>query len=167
MNTADYWIEKLQLAPHPEGGYFRETYRAVETVPAQGLPERFSGERNFSTAIYFLLKSGQKSLFHRIKSDEMWHFYSGSSLTIHMISATGNYANLPLGAHADAGQLFQQLVPAGAWFGATVDDAESYSLVGCTVAPGFDFADFEFGESVALSRLCPTQKRLVELMTKV
>lgn len=166
MKTADDWIEKLQLAAHPEGGYFRETYRAAELITTNGLPERFSGERSFSTAIYFLLKSGQQSLFHRIKSDEMWHFYSGSPLTIHMISPNGEYSSLSLGSGFDAGQQFQQLVPAGVWFGATVDAADSYSLVGCTVAPGFDFADFEFADFTMLRQLCPGQENHIRRLSK-
>jgi len=95
----------------------------------------FVGERAFSTLIYFLLPGMEYSALHRIRSDEVWHFYSGSSLTIHVIDADGGYAPLQFGSDS-----FQAVVPAGCWFGATVDDPDSYALVGCTMAPGFDFA---------------------------
>ncbi|MCA9730617.1 MAG: cupin domain-containing protein [Deferribacteres bacterium] len=166
MNHADYWIDKLHLSAHPEGGYFRETYRAEEKIAHRALPDRFNGDRNYSTAIHFLLKGNQKSLFHRIQADEMWHFYSGSALTIHVITPDGKYSTLPLGPDAESGQCFQQLVPANTWFGATVNDSSSFSLVGCTVAPGFDFADFEFGNKNWLIKLCPAQKSLIESLTK-
>ncbi|KAA3657184.1 MAG: cupin domain-containing protein [Calditrichaeota bacterium] len=166
MNTAEYWIKKLELTAHPEGGYFRETYRATEKIRQNALPDRFSGERNYSTAIYFLLEGNQKSLFHRIQADEMWHFYAGSALTIHMIANDGTYSTLKVGPHTGSGQHFQQLVPAGIWFGTTVDDSSSFSLVGCTVAPGFDFADFEFGKREQLIQLCPDKKSLIESLTK-
>ncbi|KAA3620138.1 MAG: cupin domain-containing protein [Calditrichaeota bacterium] len=165
MKTADYWIEKLNLASHPEGGYFRETYRSDEKISREDLPQRFAGDRDISTAIYFLLKSGQRSLFHRIKSDELWHFYSGSPLTIHMISTEGHYTTLSLGTGIENGQHFQCSVPAGIWFGATVDLPNSFSLVGCTVAPGFDFADFEFGKYDELVKLCPEQKNIIALLS--
>ena len=145
MESADFWIEKLALTPHPEGGYYREVYRALESIPKEALPERFEGTRSFSTSIFFLLKSGQVSRLHRLKSDEIWHFYEGGPLTIHRIHRDGNYSEIRLGRDANAGQVFQAVLPAGIWFGATVSAAEGYALVGCTVAPGFDFVDFELG----------------------
>ncbi len=165
--TAVAWVRALALRPHPEGGYYRETYRAAEEIPASGLPARFGGARACSTAIYFLLKSGQVSHLHRIKSDELWHYYAGSPLTLHVWFAGGRYRTLRLGCRVNEGQQPQILVPAGAWFGATVDRTRSYSLVGCTVAPGFDFADFEFAERSALLKRFPRQRRLVERLTKV
>ena len=118
MKNAAYWIEKLGLLPHPEGGWFRETYRSSETIPVAGLPERFGGERSFSTAIYFLLESGQVSAFHRIKSDEIWFFHDGGPLAIHSISGNGDHEITRLGNNPDNGESFYAVVPAGSWFGA-------------------------------------------------
>ncbi len=150
--TADEWIEKLNLAPHPEGGFFAETYRADGQIP--GL------QRSYSTAIYFLLKGDQVSTLHRIAADEIWHFYAGSPLTIHVIDADGDYEQL----HIGVGE-FQAVVPAGRWFGATVDDSDGYSLVGCTVAPGFDFADFELGQRDDLIKDFPLHRDLLARLT--
>jgi predicted cupin superfamily sugar epimerase len=160
MKDAQYWIKKLQLARHPEGGYFKETYRSNETIRAAGLPPRFDEDRAFSTAIYFLLTGDDRSALHRIKSDEMWHFYAGSELTIHVIEPTGNYGQIKLG-----GDRFQAVVPAGCWFGATVEQRQAYALVGCTVAPGFDFADFELAKRDELIAQFPQHRVIIERLT--
>ena len=149
MKDARYWIEELQLAKHPEGGYYRETYRDTRQIEG----------RACSTAIYFLLPAGEVSVFHRIKSDEVWHFYAGDELTIHMIDEAGNYSTMIVGPSA-----FQAVVPAGNWFGASV--ATGFALVGCTVAPGFDFADFEMGERAELLRQFPQHRRIIERLTR-
>ncbi len=162
---AAYWIEKLSLKPHPEGGYFREVYRSKETIPAGALPDRFDGDRTFSTAIYFLLESDQISAFHRIKSDEVWHFYSGSSLTIHIIDDQGGYVQQGLGGNLEADESFQAIIPAGSWYGASVNTPDSYSLVGGTVAPGFDFADFELAKRDELLRNYPGHGEIIERLT--
>ena len=143
MFEAGYWIRKLDLRPHPDGGYFRETYRAPDRVNLGGLPARYTGSRHASTAIYYLLPGEEVNQLHRLHSDEMWHFYTGSPLTLHLIHPNGTYEARQLGPEPGSGQAFQVLVPAGCWFGATVDDPEGYTLVGCTVAPGFDLDDFE------------------------
>ncbi|MEI6084245.1 MAG: cupin domain-containing protein [Verrucomicrobiota bacterium] len=140
MTTASYWIEKLRLVKHPEGGYYRETYRALLDV---------------STAIYFLLPAGEVSLLHRIKSDEVWHFYAGSPLTIQVLGE----AAIELSA-----AMPQAVVPGGRWFGATV--AGEFALAGCTVAPGFDFQDFEMGDRTTLLRQFPQHRQLIERLTK-
>jgi hypothetical protein len=166
VRDADYWIERLGLAEHPEGGYFRRTYRSNEEISLDGLPSRFSGPRAFSTSIYFLLKGGQFSALHRIKSDELWHFYAGSSLTIHAIDQVGGLTRMKLGSDLENGEAFQRLVAARCWFGATVDDPASYSLVGCTVAPGFDFQDFELGNRKALTDQYPQHRSVIERLTR-
>jgi uncharacterized protein len=166
MTSAKDYIDALNLLPHPEGGWYRETYRAGETLPQNVLPKRFTGPRSFATAIYFLLNSESFSALHRIQSDELWHFYAGSPLTVHQIDADGNDHALTLGPNVGAGESFQALVPAGCWFGATVDMPESFALVGCTVAPGFDFADFELGKRAALIRRYPAQQQLIERLTR-
>ena len=166
MKTAAYWIEHLGLERHPEGGYFRETYRSDGRVAADALPERFGGARPFSTAIYFLLEGNDLSALHRIASDEVWHFYAGASLSIHIIHPNGSYSAIELGRNVGKGAALQALVPAGCWFGATVNDSSSYSLVGCTVAPGFDFADLEMADRTQLTQRYPQHKSIVERLTR-
>lgn len=153
--NANYFISHLQLQPHPEGGYFKETYRSKEKIHAETLPERFEGERNFSTAIYYLLKQGEPSLYHRIKSDECWHFYAGETLLIHVIEPKGKYYCVKLGSNIYVGETFQFVVPALSWFAAEPAMESSFSLVGCTVAPGFDFADFEMAVKTKLLNAFP------------
>lgn len=169
--SATYWIKKLGLIPHPEGGYFREIYRAVESISVSALPPRFhsptdlsaANDRVFCTGIYFLLTAGQSSTLHRIKSDEIWHFYEGGNLTVHVIYPDGQLTRLDLGSDPEQGEVFQAVVPAGCWFGATV--AGDYALVGCTVAPGFEFADFELGDRDQLLQTYPQHKSLIEQLT--
>ena len=134
------WIDRLGLLPHPEGGFYREVYRATEGIPHHALPTRFSGDRAFSTAIYFLLTRENFSSLHRIHQDEVWHHYDGDTLTIHVIDGTGHYKAIRLGKDLSATP--QVVVMAGSLFGASVEPPGEYALVGCTVAPGFEFADF-------------------------
>ncbi|MCX7552832.1 cupin domain-containing protein [Marinicella sp. S1101] len=167
MKSAQYWIKQLKLQPHPEGGYFNETYRCQESMTAGNLPERFTQDHCFSTAIYYLLEAPDFSAFHRIKQDELWHFYTGNSaLTIHVISQAGNYHNLQLGNEPSTNQAFQQMVKAGDWFAASVNESNGFALVGCTVAPGFEFADFEIAQESQLFELCPEQQTLIKSLSK-
>jgi len=165
MKESICWIEKLGLIPHPEGGWFRETYRSTETIQAVGLPARFGGDRSCSTAIYFLLESGQFSALHRIKSDELWFFHAGSPLLIHCLSEEGQHQAITLGSNLGQGDKFQAVVPAGSWFGAQPLTFDSFSLVSCTVAPGFDFADFEMGERDELLLLFPQHREVIMQLT--
>ncbi|MGL4550318.1 MAG: cupin domain-containing protein [Gemmataceae bacterium] len=141
MPTAQEWIDALELAAHPEGGWFREVYRSAEVIPHAALPPRFGGARAFSTAIYFLLRAGEVSAWHRIASDEGWHHLDGDPLTLHLISPDGGYRAERVGRDPAAGVFPFAVAPAGWWFGASVE--RGFALVSCTVAPGFDFADFE------------------------
>ena len=134
-------VPALNLQPHPKGGWYRETYRALETVASSGLPSRFDEQRSHASAIYFLLNSESFSALHRLKSDEQWHFHSCSPLTVHVIHPNGSYAPVKLGPDLVKGETFQAVVPHGYWFGATVDTPDSYAVVGCSITPGFDFAD--------------------------
>ncbi|MEI6208622.1 MAG: cupin domain-containing protein [Desulfuromonadales bacterium] len=163
--TAEELIERLGLTRHPEGGWYRETYRSDESIQGNSLPERFAGSRAFSTAIYFLLQPGDISALHRIRSDEMWHFYAGTPLTLHVITPQGEYRPMKLGATIAAGESFQCVVPGGCWFGAAVT-GDGYALVGCTVAPGFDFADFEMGSRDALLKKFPLYAEIIQLLTR-
>jgi predicted cupin superfamily sugar epimerase len=165
MKKAEYYITKLGLTKHPEGGWFKEIYRSDETILREHLPERFKGERAYSTSIYFLLTSGSFSAFHRISSDELWHFYAGSSVTIYMIDDSGKYSELKVGSNLESGEVFQCVIPKGVWFAASVNAADSYSLVGCTVAPGFHFDDFELGNREKMILAYPQHKELIKQLT--
>lgn len=156
-------IQSLNLQPHPEGGYFSETYRSEGTLKQKS--EEFPDGRNFSTAIYYLLGSEDISMFHRIKSDEVWHHYEGSSLTIHVIHQDGSYQKLRLGKDYEKNQQPQQVVAAGAWFGVTVDQSDSFALCGCTVSPGFDFQDFEMAERGILLQKYPEHNEIIKKLT--
>jgi predicted cupin superfamily sugar epimerase len=162
--TADDWIERLGLQRHPEGGWFREVYRSAETLPAAALPSPFQTPHPISTSIYFLLRGRECSALHRLKADEVWHFYAGSSLTLHMIAPDGTLSRVTLGPDLP----FQTVVPAGHWFGATVDEDSPacFALVGCTVAPGFTFDDFELGDRAQLLAQFPQHRDLIERLTR-
>jgi len=162
--NADGWIDHLRLAAHPEGGYFRRIYTAGWFIPADVLPDR-GQSRPVATAIYYLLKGRQHSRLHRLKSDELWHFYLGSSLVIHVFDPDGGYRPWRLGAEPGDDQHLCVTVHAGCWFGATVADPDGFSLVGCTVAPGFDFADFELADRTALLNGYPRHTKLIEQLT--
>jgi len=118
MDSASFWIKHLSLTKHPEGGWFREVYRSCEIISKKGLPARYSGFRNFSTSIYYLLESREFSAFHRIASDEIWHFYKGSPLSIYIINPSGNMMRVVLGSDPTQNQLFQFTIPKGHWFAA-------------------------------------------------
>lgn len=163
---AAYWIRELDLRDHPEGGHYRETYRSEGSIAASALPGPPRGDRAYSTAIYYLLRSDEVSLLHRLRSDELFHFYLGSPLVIHEIDPRGGYRARRLGTDPSRGESPQVVVLAGRWFGATVDAPDTFSLVGCTVAPGFDFDDFETGDRSGLLRLCPDQRPIIERLTR-
>ncbi len=164
--TAADWIDRLALEPHPEGGYFREAYRAAAQIGECCLGSDRGGSRSVSTAIYYLLSGGEFSALHRLRSDEIWHHYAGGSLTVHVIDQAGGHRAIGLGLDLDAGQTPQVMVPAGSWFGAVVDDASSFCLVGCTVAPGFDFRDFELADRAELVGLYPQHRGVLERLTR-
>jgi len=165
MNLAQFYIESLNLEKHPEGGYFKETYRDQGQIPETALPDGFDGPRSFSTSIYFLLPGEEISAFHRIKSDEIWHYHTGAAIRIHVIDPDGNYATLLVGKDPGNNEAFQQVVPAGCWFAAECTDPRSFSLAGCTVAPGFDFIDFELPNRQTLVDLFPQHQTIIERFT--
>jgi len=162
MMNAKKWIERLQLEPHPEGGSFRETYRSGEILAAEGLPTRYGGARSVSTAIMYLLEADDLSALRRLRSDEVWHFYAGDPLDLHQIAPDGDCVTTRIGPD-DA---FQVVVAAGTWFGVQVADGGAYALVGCTVAPGFDFRDFELADREGLIALFPQHRAIIERLTR-
>ncbi|MBD0288469.1 MAG: cupin domain-containing protein, partial [Flavisolibacter sp.] len=141
-------------------------YRSSGVIPSQCLPHPFHGDRHYSTAIYFLLPQGNFSAFHRIKSDECWHFYEGGTLLIHVIDTNGNYTCTRLGRNVQGGDVYQFVVPAGAWFASEPAPDTDFALVGCTVAPGFDFADFEMAEGTTLTKEYPQHHSLLQRLCR-
>ena len=162
MLTSQQLIQQYALQPHREGGWYKETYKSNEYIPKAALPERFNGARVFSTAIYFLLEQGNFSAFHRISADECWHFYAGDLLLIYVIGQEGNLDIIHLGNDIDKGQMFQYVVPANCWFASKPAQGSLFCFVGCTVAPGFDFSDFELAKAEALSVLYPQHARIIK-----
>lgn len=152
---------------HVEGGSFREVYRSPLTVSKENLPLTFNGDKYFSTSIYFLLEKNQFSAFHKIASDELWHFYFGDTLIIYEIDAlTTKLTEHKLGNNPEAGESFQTIIKAGNWFASRVANESEYALVGCTVSPGFDFEDFELAERNALIKKYPQHEDLITSLTR-
>jgi predicted cupin superfamily sugar epimerase len=178
---AAYWIQRLNLSKHPEGGYYRETYRddriieldiqkrkEQENKDGKFKSSSSTSARSISSTIYYLLDGGQISALHRLRSaDEIWHFYAGSSLTIYILEeGSKKLGEFRLGNNIQDGDMFQLIVRRGSWFGATVNDPSSYSLVGCTVSPAFDFEDFELGQRENLVEMYPEYKLIIEKLTR-
>ena len=163
---ANKYIKKLQLKPHPEGGYYKELYRAGELILPDHLPVRYKSSRNFSTSIYFLLEGNQVSTFHRLKSDELWHFYDGSTLIIYIIEEGGELKKIKLGRNMNNGENFQIQIKNNNWFGAELLDKSSFALIGCTVSPGFEFEDFEMGDKIELTKRYPEHKDIIFKLTR-
>ena len=161
LRTADEWIARLGLIRHPEGGWYRETYRSQERVEAAALPARFGAARVLSTAIYYLLRAGERSALHRIKSDEVWHHYAGDAMTLWMLDARGHARCVRLGGDGEP----HVVVPAGVWYGGRVAEGGAYALMGGTVAPGFELADFELGDRATLLAGWPAQRAIIEDLT--
>jgi uncharacterized protein len=155
-------IRIYQLEPHPEGGYFRQTYKSQESIPERCLPAHFKGARAYCTGIYYLLVEGAKSNLHRLGSDEMWHFYLGGPLHLAQIHPDGRAEQVLLGSDINQGQQLQCTVKAGTWFGAYPAAGSAFCLVGCTVAPGFEFADFELASRRQLRNQYPHLKELID-----
>ncbi len=165
MRTAGEWITALGLIRHPEGGYFRETYRSSDSLNVNQRPAQSRGSRPISTAIYYLLQQGDVSRFHRLKSDEVWHFYDGNSLAMYVLQRSGSLAEFVLGTNLGMGERPQAVVRAGDWVAAAVEAPGSYSLVGCTVAPGFLFEDLELAHRDSLLDAYPEYHDLILRLT--
>ena len=164
METAKFWIEKLGLQKHPEGGWFKEIYRSEERIDLSGSTIWFNGKRNCSTSIYFLLEGSNFSAFHRIKSDETWRFYTGNSaVLIHWIE-DGKISSNKLGNKPSNFESFQVVVPKNRWFAAELENKNGFALVGCTVSPGFDFADFELADQKLLVEFPELKKQISALV---
>uniref|UniRef100_A0A0D6R563 DUF985 domain-containing protein n=1 Tax=Araucaria cunninghamii TaxID=56994 RepID=A0A0D6R563_ARACU len=186
MTTTRAIATLLDLQPHPEGGFFKETLRDVSiNLPKSSLPPEYKVDRPISTSIYFLLPSGSVSLLHRIPCAETWHFYMGEPLTVFELEGDGGVKQTVLGPDLGAGQKLQYTVPPFVWFGSyPTKDMESfsddgsllvkapprdsemhYSLVGCTCAPAFQFQDFELAKRSELLAISPIAKPFIEYLT--
>ncbi|MGB0130754.1 cupin domain-containing protein [Chlorobium sp.] len=165
MPAADFWIERLGLEAHPEGGFYRETYRSGPSYDFSDAGP-FRGPRNYATAIHYLLKTGERSRLHRIHSDELWFFHAGEPLDVHVFPPDGPPSSFTLGCSPDRGELLQAAVAAESWFGACHPlqraPEEGYSLVSCVVAPGFDFRDFSFAAKEPLLEKYPEFSAIID-----
>lgn len=148
--------QKFDLLPHPEGGSYLETYRSPTLV----------GQKSIKTAIYFLLEEDEFSSFHRIKSDEMWHFYLGGPLEIVEIDPNGKVTTTVLGSDFLQNQKLQYVVTSGHWFASRPLKGSVFSFVGCTVSPGFEFEDFELAEREKLIAKFPKHATLITSLTR-
>jgi predicted cupin superfamily sugar epimerase len=158
-------INLYDLKSHPEGGFFKETYRSKGEIKSENLGANFEGNRNYCTSIYFLLTSEKFSAFHKINQDEIWHFYRGSTLHLHMISPEGKYSKVLIGNDFEKGEVPQFTVPAHYYFAAEVVHKNAFAFTGCTVSPGFDFRDFSLPSCEELSLEFPEHIKLIKQLT--
>lgn len=164
MKNAQYWIEKLNLQQHPEGGFYAETYRSKDRLHESKLPDRYKSPRVFGTSIHFLLTTESVSNFHRLNSDEIWYFHTGGAAKIHFIDKQGAHSEHLIGSDLESDQSFQVVIPKETWFAAEVVEGD-FILVGCTVAPGFEFEDFELADRTELSSAYPQDQTLIGRFT--
>jgi hypothetical protein len=167
MIDAKSIIDTLSLNPHPEGGHYAETYRSSEMLTHSSLPPRYTGDRSHSTAIYYLLSGQEFSRMHLLQSDELFHFYFGHPVEILLLSPSGESDLITLGTNLEEAQRPQQLVPKGVWQGARLKNpsSDSFALLGCTVAPGFDFADFSVINAEDLVEKYPDRADLIRQLS--
>ena len=161
MHNASYWINRLGMKPHVEGGFYAEVYQSPLHFQKEQLPASFQGNRPAATHIYYLLQQGQRSAFHRIASDELWHHYDGGSLLIYEITGHGILQTHQLGIDDQPGERPFCFIQAGNWFGALPAETADFVLVGCTVAPGFDFDEFEMADTETLVAQFPDQEEII------
>jgi predicted cupin superfamily sugar epimerase len=167
MLTVEALRRILGLVPHPiEGGYFAETYRSADHISAGGLPSRYPGNRAASTAIYYLLTPDTFSAMHRLASDEIFHFYLGDPVEMLHLYPDGTHRITVIGPDLEAGQRPQMVVPRNVWQGARLIPGGHYALLGTTVAPGFDYADYETASRATLLTTYPTAKDLILALTR-
>ncbi len=166
MQTSEYFIQRLNMTAHPEGGHYKEVYRNAETITDKELSFNFEDTRPLATSIYFLLRSGEVSHFHKLVQDELWYYHGGSPLTVSVIHPNGTYQEHHIGPDLDAGQSLQAIIPGGSIFGSWVHEPDTYSLVGCVVTPGFDFRDFQLYKTSELLALYPAHEEIIRKLTK-
>ena len=166
MDTAEQLIAALQLQPLPrEGGWYRETYRSADTLPAAALPH-YGRDKAAGTAIYYLLTPDTFSALHRLPTDEVFHFYLGGPVRMLQLFPDNTGREIILGPDISAGQQLQAVVPRGVWQGSLLEPGAAFALLGTTMAPGFDFADFEAGDPAALVAQYPGHAGLIRRLTR-
>ena len=161
------WISALKLEKHVEGGWFREIYRSPGIIQDGILLPDFQGARNYSTSIYFLLQGDEFSSFHRVRQDEIWHYYEGTASVKIVILSHEGFQTIRLGRKFNENEVFQAVIPGNSWFAAFLTDSMGYALVGCTVSPGFDFRDFELGDREVLSKEFPHSVEIIDRLTRL
>ncbi len=166
LKTPEFWVKHYEMLPHPEGGYYKEIYRSTETINSIGLPSQYCGDRCFATSIYFLLEKNDYSSFHKVLSDEIWNYHDGGTLILKYIDSEGEIITQKLGNNPDNDEKFQVIIPANHWFCAYPENHEIYTLSGCYVAPGFDFADFELAKKLDLLINYPQHAELIQKYTR-
>ena len=170
MNTSSYskeqLVEMLDLRPHPEGGFYKETYRSSHLIPNNVLAGNHEGDRSYGTGIYFMLTGDTFSAFHRIEQDELWFFHQGATIELHTISPEGHHSKHLIGNDIANNEHPQLLVPATYWFAARILDSKAFALVSCTVSPGFDFRDFVLPSKSELTELFPQHAMLIDQFTR-
>lgn len=159
-------VDLLDLRPHPEGGFYREMYRAEEGIERAAMPERYSGKRCYGTAIYYLLTSNTFSTMHKVESDEIFHFYLGDTVEQLRLFDDGTSEIINLGQNIVAGDRPLSVVPHGVWQGARLKPGGAFALLGATVAPGFEFADYLEGERAPLTDRFPERAALISVLTR-
>ena len=165
--TAEQIIEFFQMKPLPyEGGYYVETYRCEEKTAQAALPARYTGERNFSTAILYLLTPDMFSALHRLRSDEIFHFYLGDPVTMLQLHSNGSSEVITLGQDIFNDQRVQVTVPKNSWQGCFLNKGGKFALMGTTIAPGFELADFELAKREELLRQYPNQRDVILKLTQ-
>ena len=167
MLTVEALRRILGLVPHPvEGGYFAETYRSADHIPASGLPSRYGAARAASTAIYYLLTPDTFSAMHRLASDEIFHFYLGDPVEMLQLHPDGSHRVVLIGPDLEAGQRPQVIVPRHIWQGARLIPGGRHALLGTTVAPGFDYTDYETAQRPHLLTTHPQARNLITALTR-
>jgi len=170
MKTSGYskeeLVQQLGLQPHPEGGFYKETYRSEHSIPNSILAGNHEGDRSYGTGIYFLLTRDTFSAFHRIEQDELWFFHQGAAIELHMISPEGEHSKHLIGNNILQGEQPQLLVPETYWFAAKVIEGGDFALVSCTVSPGFDFRDFVLPSLEELTAVYPQHAQIISEFTR-
>ncbi len=165
-NRIKILTEYLDLKPHPEGGFFSETYRSKEIYPKDKLPERYNSDRCFFTSIFFLITENSFSAFHKLQTDEIWHFYEGNPVELFIITQNRELLKIVLGDKPEYGMRYTHLVEKNCWLAAKLESG-NYALTGCTVAPGFEYEDLEMGDRKKLVNEFPEYKEIIERLTRL
>jgi predicted cupin superfamily sugar epimerase len=165
METKEFWIEKLNLKSHPEGGYYNEIYASKERITSIDLTHKFQGTRSLATSIFYLLDSESVSKFHKLQSDEIWYYHHGATLHVYTIDNQDILNHYKLGSNAKEGEIFQLILPAGIIFAAEVIDKEAFSIFGCMVTPGFTFEDFELLVREDMLHVYPEYEEIIKRLT--